>query len=101
MRLPEVPDGSELMASQIDSPELLHNILSDEWPSRSHYLETHYRLLRREGIEALRYAVNSFKSRRILHDDEDACIYTKVSTCGLDCMHGTYRRHVRSESWDT
>lgn len=79
-RMPEIPAGSEIMVSQAEAEPLPHNFIDRVWPSKNDYVETHYRLLRREGTEALRYAVNKYKSNIAAGDDEDLCIYTKVKT---------------------
>lgn len=68
------------MVSQNDAEELPHNQVDSVWPSKNAYLGAHYRLVRREGTEALRYAVNKYKSNTAASDDEDMCIYTKVKS---------------------
>jgi helicase required for RNAi-mediated heterochromatin assembly 1 len=77
--MPEFPAGSEILVSQTEAEPLPHNRIDSVWSSKNDYLETHYRLLRREGTEALRYAVNKYKSNIAASDDEDLCIYTKVN----------------------
>jgi helicase required for RNAi-mediated heterochromatin assembly 1 len=77
-KLPELPAGSEILATHIPVESLPHNRIDTAWPSKNDYLETHYRLLRHEGTEALRLAVNKYKSNITIDDDEDLCIYTKV-----------------------
>lgn len=81
--MPELPVASEIMVSQTEAEPLPNNCIDAVWPSKNDYLETHYRLLRREGTEALRYAVNKYKSNIATSDDEDLCIYTKVITDSL------------------
>lgn len=66
------------MVPQAEAEPLPHNCIDNAWPFKNNYLETHYRLLRREGTEALRYAVNKYKSSIAASDDEDLCIYTNV-----------------------
>jgi helicase required for RNAi-mediated heterochromatin assembly 1 len=76
--MPELPSGIEIMVSQAGTERLPRNRIDTAWPSKDDYLETHYRLLRREGTEALRYAVNSYIASPASSDNEDMCIYTKV-----------------------
>lgn len=76
--MPELPAASEIMVAQAKAEPLPENPIDSAWASKDDYLETHYRLLRREGTEALRYAVNKYKSNPAAGDDEDMCIYTKV-----------------------
>jgi helicase required for RNAi-mediated heterochromatin assembly 1 len=76
---PEFPTGAEIRVPQIEAEPLPQNRIAGGWTSKNDYLETHYRLLRREGTEALRYAVNKYKSSITASDDEDLCIYSKVS----------------------
>jgi helicase required for RNAi-mediated heterochromatin assembly 1 len=66
------------MVSQVDTEELPVNNVDGVWPSKDAYLETQYRILRREGTEALRFVVNNYKSRKSPSDNEDICIYSKV-----------------------
>lgn len=76
---PELPAASEILATQDEAEPLPPNYIDIAWPCKNDYLETHYRLLRREGTEALRYAVNKYKSNVAASDDEEMCIYTKVT----------------------
>lgn len=71
------------MVSQAEAEPLLHNCIDSAWPSKNTYLEVQYRLLRREGTEALRYAVNKYKSNIATSDDQDLYIYTKVNWTAL------------------
>lgn len=80
--LPETPTGLEIMVSQEDAEELPVNNVSGAWASKDAYLETQYRILRREGTEALRFVVNHYKSRKSPCDNEDTCIYSKVYVKG-------------------
>ncbi|KAB5546929.1 P-loop containing nucleoside triphosphate hydrolase protein [Coniochaeta sp. 2T2.1] len=80
--MPELPTAAEILVSQSEAEPLPVNCIDSAWPSKNDYLETHYRLLRREGTEALRYAVNKYKSNIAASDDEDMCIYTNVRILG-------------------
>jgi helicase required for RNAi-mediated heterochromatin assembly 1 len=68
----------EIMVAQGDAEELPPNRVNGMWSSKDEYLETQYRLLRREGTEALRFVVNNYKSRKTPDDNEDVCIYSRV-----------------------
>ena len=59
--------------------DLPHNLEGTIWPSKAAYLSTQYTLLRREGIEGLRWVVNLFRLYPDIRDDKAICVYKKVS----------------------
>lgn len=77
--LPELPSAAELLNSQASTNDLPTFPIDQSFPSKAHYLEALYKILRFEGIEGLRYSVNDFKSRPAMTDDQNTCVYTKVS----------------------
>lgn len=82
---PELPTGDDLNPDW-DDPEqlakirhLLPNTWQEPWKSKDTYLETHYRLQREEAITMLRYSIKRFKDDPAMMDDDETCIYTRVS----------------------
>jgi hypothetical protein len=75
---PELPSSEEILASACEVGELPHNPVDETWPSKEAYLKTQYTLLRREGTEGLRHAVNSVRSKPDIRDNEAICVYKKV-----------------------
>lgn len=75
---PELPSGEEVLASAMEVSDLPHNHVGRLWISKDAYLETQYTLLRREGTEGLRHAVNAFRAQPDAGDNDAFCIYKKV-----------------------
>ncbi|ROV99204.1 hypothetical protein VPNG_08197 [Cytospora leucostoma] len=80
--LTEFPTADELMNPQATTNDLPVFPIDGLFPSKEHYLEALYKILRFEGIEGLRFSVNTFRSRPIMNDDQNTCIYTKVHVKG-------------------
>lgn len=78
-QLPELPSAAELLNSEATTNDLPTFLIDQGFPSKAHYLEALYKILRFEGIEGLRYSVNDFRSRPAMTDDQNTCVYTKVS----------------------
>lgn len=73
----------------LDLEDLPHNLVGMPWISKEKYLETQYSLLRREGMECLRHAVNFFRARPEDKDNEILCVYKKVSITRKEGEEGT------------
>lgn len=82
--LPELPTASELnpdweaFASDVEW-NLKGNNIQEPYPSKEDYLETHYQILREEGITHLRWSIKQFRDNPARMDDQDISIYTKVN----------------------
>lgn len=76
--LPELPSAAELLNPQATTNDLPVFPIDQPFPSKAHYMEALYKILRFEGIEGLRYSVNDFGSRPAMMDDQNTCVYTKV-----------------------
>lgn len=79
-RLPEFPAPEELLNGQATTIDVPAFPVDRPFQSKAHYLEALYKILRFEGIEGLRYSVNDFRCRPAMNDDQNTCVYTKVST---------------------
>jgi len=75
----DLPTADEILIPQNECEELPFNDVDRPWASKEAYLKAMYKILRREGVEGLRFSVNSFKSRPTMDDDKNTCIYTEVS----------------------
>jgi hypothetical protein len=75
----ELPSVEEVLQRQDDCEALPHNSVDKAWTSKEAYLETLYKILRREGVEGLRFSVNCFRRDPAMMDDKNTCIYTDVS----------------------
>lgn len=69
-------DDAEQVAKIGNLPE---NKWQQPWESKEAYLSTHYHLQREEAITMLRKAIRKFKTEPTMMDDEETCVYTKVS----------------------
>ena len=82
---PELPTASELnpdweaFASDVDQ-KLKANDIRLPYQSKEDYLETHYQILREEGITHLRWSIKQYRDNPARMDDQDISIYTKVNT---------------------
>jgi len=66
------------LAQALEVEDLPRNPVDSPWESKEAYLSAQYQLLRREGIEGLRYAVNRFRADPVGLDDEFVCVYRRV-----------------------
>ncbi|KAK7737338.1 hypothetical protein SLS53_006641 [Cytospora paraplurivora] len=80
--LAEFPTAAELLNHQATTNDLPVFPTDGPFPSKEHYLEALYKILRFEGIEGLRFSVNTFRSRPIMNDDQNTYVYTKVHVKG-------------------
>ena len=76
---PELPGVAEILCGVQGVGGLAPNIVDGPWPSRTEYLETHYEILRREGLEGLRLSVQCYRDNANMSDTKDTCVYTNVS----------------------
>lgn len=76
--LPELPTSFEILNPDPSTDDLPWFPVEHRWESKEEYLAPLYKILRFEGIEGLRYSVNTFKSTPNMNDDDNTCIYTKV-----------------------
>ncbi len=81
--MPELPSVGEVLQAQNDREILPHNSIDRPWASKEAYLEAQYKILRREGVEGLRYSTNCFKRDHQMADDKNTCVYTEASTVHL------------------
>ncbi|KAK3396039.1 P-loop containing nucleoside triphosphate hydrolase protein [Sordaria brevicollis] len=90
---PEIPTAKEILLLQKEAEGLPLNDVHQPWRSKEDYLKAQYEILRREGTEGLRFAVNNYISKgskndkriddnRIddnrIDDDEHMFVYTQV-----------------------
>ncbi|KAK3355192.1 P-loop containing nucleoside triphosphate hydrolase protein [Neurospora tetraspora] len=79
---PEIPTAKEILLLQKEAEGLPENHVKQPWKSKEDYLEAQYEILRREGTEGLRFAVNNYiyNSNHGLRqdDDEHKFVYTQV-----------------------
>ncbi|ETS84456.1 hypothetical protein PFICI_02481 [Pestalotiopsis fici W106-1] len=87
--LPDLPTAGELNPpwssgdiSQTVMGVLGRNDITRAYGSKDHYLETHYRLNREEGVAFLRSGVREFKEQPWMGDTETTMVYTKVAVKG-------------------
>lgn len=73
---PELPRKEEVMAREPQS--LPHNEVEAPPGSKARYLESQYRLLRYEGVEHLRRAVQEFHEDPDMEESKITAIYTNV-----------------------
>lgn len=76
--LPELPTPDEILNPDASTEDLPWFPVKHRWESKEEYLASLYKILRFEGIEGLRYSVNSFKLAPNMNDDKNTCVYTKV-----------------------
>jgi helicase required for RNAi-mediated heterochromatin assembly 1 len=72
--MPEIPTSAEVMTS--DSADL--PVMPLDSPDRETYLESHFKLLRYEGVEPLRQAIKEVQRHPSGGDGMDFFIYEKV-----------------------
>ncbi|KAL2875130.1 hypothetical protein SGCOL_009702 [Colletotrichum sp. CLE4] len=75
--IPEVPRAEEIMKEACILPK--KSGLNAVYPAKSAYLRAQYDLLRFEGVEPLRRAVQEYKSAPEMAENTEASIYTDVS----------------------
>lgn len=78
---PEMPQKHEILAR--DPPHLPHNDVTAPSRNKSRYLEIQYHLLRYEGTEFLRRAVQEFRENPKMMESSNTAIYTNVSSASL------------------
>ncbi|OHE93393.1 helicase required for RNAi-mediated heterochromatin assembly 1 [Colletotrichum orchidophilum] len=71
---PELPRAEEIMKECGTFPK--KNGLNIVYPTKGAYLQAQYDLLRFEGVEPLRRAVQEYKSTPEMADSTETCIYT-------------------------
>ena len=76
LSMPDYPTPAELM-SPTPGPLPVNNV-SRPPLSKADYLETHYKLLRHEGINPLRESIQEFKQLKLKCDSRATHIYTNV-----------------------
>ena len=80
--LPDLPTPQEILTKQQDLEGLPPNPVDKPWSSKEEYLTAQYQILRREGIEGLRYSVTSYINScslgQDMDDDEHTCVYVGV-----------------------
>lgn len=74
---PEMPQKSEILTN--DPPPLPRNGVMAPLRNKDRYLEVQYRLLRYEGTELLRRAVQEFREDPKMMESSNAAVYTNVS----------------------
>lgn len=78
-KLPEVITSKELLDVGFTTDQLPWFPKDQSWKTKEEYLKALYLILRFEGSEGLRYSIKCFKRDTNMKDDNDTCIYTKVS----------------------
>ncbi|EQB51524.1 hypothetical protein CGLO_08927 [Colletotrichum gloeosporioides Cg-14] len=83
-RISELPVAEELMTAtgKTPSPSSLNTVSS----SKDEYLRFHYGVLRHEGVEPLRRAVQIYKSAPDMAESTETCIYTEVFVRGVNII---------------
>ncbi|KAK1777383.1 P-loop containing nucleoside triphosphate hydrolase protein [Copromyces sp. CBS 386.78] len=79
---PEIPTAKEILLLQKEAEGLPENHVEQPWKSKEDYLKAQYEILRREGTEGLRFAVNNYIWNNThglrQDDDEHKFVYTQV-----------------------
>lgn len=100
-QLPEFPTAAEVMNPVATTNDLPTFPIDRPFPSKGQYLEALYKILRFEAVEGLRFSVNEFRSAPIMNDDENTCVYTKVSSSAEPAsFESTLANRIRSSSKD-
>lgn len=104
-QLLELPAADELLNPAATTNDLPPFPVDRSFDSKAQYLEALYKILRFEAVEGLRFSINEFKSNPAMNDDQNTCVYTKVSARLAGC-HLFVRLHPltfthRSWSRDT
>lgn len=101
-QLTEFPTAAELMNSAATTNDLPTFPVDRPFDSKGRYLEALYKILRFEAVEGLRFSVNDFRSAPTMNDDENTCVYTKVSSLADPVLRILSPANVnRSSSKDT
>ncbi|KAK1726143.1 P-loop containing nucleoside triphosphate hydrolase protein [Colletotrichum acutatum] len=79
---PELPRAEEIIKESCTLPK--NNGLNAVYPTKIAYLRAQYDLLRFEGSEPLRRAVQEYKSAPEMAESTETCIYTDVFVCGIN-----------------
>ncbi|KAM7184845.1 P-loop containing nucleoside triphosphate hydrolase protein [Naviculisporaceae sp. PSN 640] len=79
---PELPTPEEIMMQQKEAEGVPPNPVDKKWASKADYLEAQYKILRREGVEGLRYSVRCYMEAcakgQEMTDDHHTAIYVGV-----------------------
>ncbi|POS84017.1 hypothetical protein EPUL_003631 [Erysiphe pulchra] len=78
----ESEDWNEYQNDPTYYPELPQNIVNSPWKSTKEYITAHYKILREDAIASLRNAVQTFKRRPNMLEDDQIYIYTEVTITG-------------------
>lgn len=78
-QLPEVITAEELLDAGFTTDRLPWFPRGQSWKTKEEYVKALYLILRFEGSEGLRYSIKCFKQDTGMKDNDDTCIYTKVS----------------------
>ncbi|KAK1655789.1 P-loop containing nucleoside triphosphate hydrolase protein [Colletotrichum phormii] len=81
---PELPRAEEIMKEACILPK--KNGLNAVYPTKSAYLRAQYDLLRFEGVEPLRRAVQEYKSAPEMAESTETSIYTDVFVRGVNII---------------
>ncbi|KAJ0318805.1 hypothetical protein COL5a_010530 [Colletotrichum fioriniae] len=81
---PELPRAKEIMKESCTLPK--NYGLNAVYPTKSAYLRAQYDLLRFEGTEPLRRAVQEYKSAPEMTESTETCIYTDVFVRGVNII---------------
>lgn len=101
-QLPEFPTAAELMNSAATTNDLPTFPVDRPFDSKGQYLEALYKILRFEAVEGLRFSVNDFRSAPTMNDDDNTCVYTKVSSLSQPALSVFALANLsRSSSKDT
>ncbi|KAJ2905660.1 hypothetical protein MKZ38_004735 [Zalerion maritima] len=76
--LPEIPTSEEILEPAVCPP-----VPETETADREAYLEFQYRMLRYDGTEALRRAVNAFRNSPAMSESDIACVYDNAYFSGF------------------
>lgn len=92
---PELPTPEEVMSHGPMRP--LENHPNATYATNEDYLEVQWRLLRHEGIEPLRRAVQWFRANPGMNETFETYIYDEVHCCGINVIRlGIFGRFVFS-----
>ncbi|KAH9235327.1 hypothetical protein K456DRAFT_1891974 [Colletotrichum gloeosporioides 23] len=83
-RISELPVAEELMTATGKTPS--PSSLNTASPSKDEYLRFQYSVLRHEGVEPLRRAVQNYKSAPDMAESTETCIYTQVFVRGANII---------------
>ncbi|KAL2758325.1 hypothetical protein ACRALDRAFT_1048151 [Sodiomyces alcalophilus JCM 7366] len=92
---PELPTPQEIMSRDPVRP--LENHPNATYATNKDYFEVQWRLLRHDGVEPLRRAVQGFRANPAMNETLETCIYDEVHCCGINVIRlGIFGRFVFS-----